>query len=247
MLEAAARALVEAQPTMAPIFHLANRVLLRAAQSPGQAEEACNEFLKDLETSDPAAAKRASELVKDGGCVFTHSYSQTVLNAIVDAHKAGRRFRVISTESRPMREGVSLARAVGEAGIEVSVIVDAAIGRHISEANLAFVGADMISAQGLVNKIGTRLIALAAAAEKVPCYSVCSSLKLLGAGWRPPDEEGKPAHEITGDIPNGTALNYYYDVTPLDRLAGVITEQGTFTPGELVRTLAAFEVHPALR
>jgi methylthioribose-1-phosphate isomerase len=41
--------------------------------------------------------------------------------------------------------------------------------------------------------------------------------------------------------------NHYFDTTPLDLFAGIITEEGILKPNEIRKRIAAIEVHSALR
>ena len=72
------------------------------------------------------------------------------------------RFDVICTESRPINEGVNLAAKLGGEGIRVKLVIDAAVCSILPQAQIVLIGADSLSAKGLVNKIGTLCLALAA-------------------------------------------------------------------------------------
>ena len=227
-----ADSLEAAQPAMAPMFHLAER-LRRAAQSdrlPASIARCCHELLEQIESSDAAIARHALALFPNDAIVLTHSYSATVAAVLEGAHSAGKLRRVIATESRPVCEGVQLARRLAESGIAVDLVVDAAMTHVITEAQLVLAGADTLSAHGLVNKIGTRLAALAAREQGLPFYVACSSLKIAPAGFVPTVERPRPASEIVpGEIPGCRVRNYYFDTTPLELLTGVVTENGRTT------------------
>lgn len=220
----AAGALQCAQPAMAPMHHLAER--LRHAQ-PAAVARVCAEFLKQLETADAAIAGHALGLMPDQATVLTHSYSGTVATVFEAAHKAGKLGRVIATESRPIQEGISLAHRLAERGIPVDLIIDAAIAHVMSEAQLVLVGADALSAHGLVNKTGTHLAALAAREHRVPFYVAASSLKIAPPDYTPAPEPPRPTREIAADEIVGCRIrNYYFDTTPLDLVTAVVTESG---------------------
>ncbi|NIU84802.1 MAG: hypothetical protein GWN31_12955, partial [Candidatus Thorarchaeota archaeon] len=90
--------------------------------------------------------------------VITHSHSSTVYLAL--SHRPD--LRVIIPESRPLFEGRSLAKDLASHGLKVTLMVDAAMAAFAREADAALVGADSVLADGtIVNKIGTRLLALA--------------------------------------------------------------------------------------
>ncbi|MCL5744186.1 MAG: initiation factor 2B [Acidobacteria bacterium] len=243
-LREAARALVSAQPTMAPIFNLANRVLFRGTDD---VEAACREFVRDMENAAQAIAALAAERIEDGGVVMTHSYSSTVLNALLAARRAGTRFDVICTESRPLCEGVTLAKALAGNGIRVKLILDAAMLGFVREARLILTGADSVSVRGLMNKTGTAMLALAARTQGVDACALCGSEKFLPAGYSQPAERPKDPGEILAEpVPGVTAVNYYFDSTPLERFSGIVTEEGVLAPADLKIRLSALPVHDAL-
>jgi len=224
-----ARALMAAQPAMGPVFNLAWRAL-----SSLDTAAACRDFLARMEENTARVAEIAAGLVKDGGRVMTHSFSSTVLAAFGEASRQGKRFSAICTESRPVCEGVAMAASLGMAGIEAAVIADAALYRLMPEAGLVCLGADAISPRGIFNKTGTALVALAARELGVPVYVLCPSDRILPRPYDPPPENPKDPRELLErELPHVTALNYYFDVTPLEYVFGVVIEDGILTPAEL--------------
>lgn len=253
LLIEAARALANAQPAMAPILNLANTVLWRAGTATDlsrmQAEigAACREFVHRLEASGGEVSRQASSLISDGVTVMTHSHSQTVLNALVAARQAGRQFEVICPESRPICEGTAMARHLGNAGIRVTLVVDAAMLSLLKRAQIVMAGADSVSDRGVVNKTGTSLLALAAGNRGTAFYVLCASDKILPAGYALPAEPPKPVSEITAESsPNVTVENFYFDLTPLDLVTGVVTEEGILAPEQLRQRQGKTQMHPAL-
>ncbi len=97
------------------------------------------------------------------------------------------------------------------------------------------VGADRIAANGdTANKIGTYTLAVLAAENGVPFYVAApnSTFDLrLPSGDDIPIEE-RPAEEVTCGFgtrtaPEGVAVySPAFDVTPADRITGIITEHG---------------------
>ncbi len=252
-LVAAAQALVKAQPAMAPIFNLANKALLgiegrRELEEMRQAVRlTCRHFVSQLESAGEMIGKLASDLIHDEMTIMTYSYSSTVLKALLLAKAVGKRFDVICTESRPMREGITLATKLAREGIAVKLIIDAAIFSFLPEVQMVLVGGDTLWPGGLVNKIGTSGLALAAKTLVIDVYALCGSEKFLPANYSPQSEELKdPGEILTENIANVTVLNYYFDLTPLEYLTGVVTEKGVMTPGELKWQLEGLRVHKAL-
>jgi translation initiation factor 2B subunit (eIF-2B alpha/beta/delta family) len=242
VLREAARAVTDAQPAMAPLFNLANECLL--AEDPARA---CREFAGRIRNSSRAAAAHAAALIAGKAGILTHSYSATVAAALRAALEAGSLFRVIVTESRPMGEGVTLAEALGEQGAGVTLIVDAAMYRMLPEADLALTGADSVSTAGVVNKAGTALLALAAARLGVPFYTLCSTEKFLPAAARLKPETARDGREVLDrPLVNVVPANYYFDTTPLDLVAGIVTEEGVLAPEAVLERLRAMRVDETL-
>lgn len=243
----AVRALVAAQPTMAPLWNLASSVLWARDREGTTVGEACRRFLSTMEANHAAVRRHVAALVPAGGILLTHSHSGTLRDALVAAARGGVGFRVFCTESRPMCEGVILARELGVAGIPVTLLADAAMGEALQCADLVLVGADAVSTLGLTNKMGTFLLAAAARQQKTRFLAACGSEKFLPSGSPQAPETPKPAEEIARiDVPGVTVENRYFDRTPIEWLAGVITEDGVLRPRELESRLRAAELHPAL-
>lgn len=85
---------------------------------------------------------------------------------------------VIVCESRPLCEGVVMAQRLAAAGLQVTLITDAQAGAFVEEADLVLLGADAVTPAGVVNKVGSKLLALAAKAAGVPVVAVTDSLKV---------------------------------------------------------------------
>jgi translation initiation factor 2B subunit (eIF-2B alpha/beta/delta family) len=187
-----------------------------------------------------AAEEHARALLRDGASVMTLSLSSCVLRALCGTGEAGSegtpqrpRLRVIVCESRPLREGVTTAARCAEAGHEAVLITDAAAAVHLDSLRddpsaLVLVGADALTPSGgFVNKVGTRLLALAAASAGVPLYVVATTDKMAAADDAVETEE-MDASEVDSAPPRGVRCrNVYFEETPAQLVTGgVITEHG---------------------
>ncbi|MBL8197053.1 MAG: hypothetical protein JNM06_24900, partial [Blastocatellia bacterium] len=95
-------------------------------------------------------------------------------------------------------------------------------------------GADAITTEGIVNKIGTMLIALAARHFNKPCYVLADSTKFLPSSYRLMTEEIHKQAEIWPDSPlEIIVFNRYFETIPLDFFTGVVTEYGILTMPEV--------------
>ena len=242
--------LIDSQPSMAPFFNLTN-VLLLAAEGEKDLEkmkrstaEAIRGFLFHLQSSGERISKIARALIPEKSRVLTHSYSSTVLRTLIDARKEGKPFEVICTESRPNLEGLLMARKLSEAGINVQVQIDSAAAYTIKDFDLVMVGADCLTPFGLVNKVGTYGLALAAKEKNIPFYALCGTEKLLGAGmakkYRILRHDPK---EVWRDPPQGVVvLNFYYDTTPIELLTAIFTEEGMIRGLDIIRRFQRMRV-----
>lgn len=246
-------ALIKAQPTMAPLVNLVNTVLWKVEESEtpsglrSAVAQATDEFKRQLRQHALHVAEEALALITDGATVVTLSYSTTVLNALLHAQRAGRRFSVVCAESRPVLEGRQTAETLAGYSIPVRLVTDAAAPDEVPHASVVLVGADMLSEAGLANKTGTRALATVARAVGVPFYTLCGSEKFLPRGFAALEQNDWPSDEVWPDAPAGVEVrNRYFDTTPLDLIAGIVTEQGTLPVAAIEAWLAATRLHPAL-
>ncbi|MBI5877777.1 MAG: hypothetical protein HZB53_09010 [Chloroflexi bacterium] len=251
-LVALCRALVAAQPGMASLLNLCNDVLLAVdgagvtATVPQRAADAALRYMAFLAHHARRIANEALPYIHSGALLLAHSHSSTVVAALLRAHGAGKRFGVVCTEARPQYDGVQMARRLAAEGIAVEVIADAAAAVFVEGFYTVLVGADAVTPQGIMNKVGTLGMALAARQFGVPFYCFAGTEKFLPAGAAIAIEEKDPA-EIVPPEPNLSGYNIYFDMTPLDLVTKVFTEDGPLTPAEVRNRLAATVLHPALR
>ncbi|HEX5689290.1 MAG TPA: translation initiation factor eIF-2B [Roseiflexaceae bacterium] len=245
--------LIRAQPLMAPLVNLVNAVLWKLEEHDNPAElrlavaQATDEFKRQLRQNALRVAEGALGLIPDGSTVMTIAHSGTVEQALLHARRAGRRFSVICLESRPACEGREAATALASADIPVKLAVDVAAAQLAKEAQLVLVGADLLNNHGVVNKIGTRMLALVARSASLPFYTLCGGEKFLPPGYCTPKQPQSPAEEVWEAPARGVTIsNYYFEWTPLEELSGIVTEQGTLPVAAVEGWLAAIKLHPAL-
>jgi translation initiation factor 2B subunit (eIF-2B alpha/beta/delta family) len=236
-------ALIKAQPRMAMLANLADRVATKALsddQPTAAAARSAQEFIRGVEAALKVVTDSAALLIKDGSVVLTHSRSSTVLAAFKKARLSGRDFSVVATESRPGFEGRHLAASLAEQGVSVSLVADAAAALELSRADIALVGADMITPQVLINKIGTRMIALAARELNRPLYALSDTSKLINDGalsdgaLSNAGDDRHNADELWPNAPDGVeVINRYFEPTPLSYFTKIITEDGLLDPAEV--------------
>ena len=251
-LEQTARAILDAQPAMAPLLALACSVLRStAATTPEKAtvaaKQAILEFAARLDRIAREVPERADALIPGGGRVLTLSSSATVRRALTLA-AARRTFDVVCLEGRPALEGREMAAQIAAHGIRVVIAVDAALGSVVRDCDVALVGADSIGDLGIVNKIGTRAVALLARRAGVPIYAIADTTKLLPTGWPQELDDDRATDEVWPDAPAGVAVwNRYFETTPLAWFDGVVTEDGLRSEADVELQRSRLHVPAPLR
>ena len=250
------KALLHAQPAMAGIVNLVDAVVSAADEADKKdltltVGETARDFAKRLDRSSETIARKATALIKSGSTILTHSFSSTVLRAMLLARTMGKRFNVICTESRPMCEGAALARKLGRSGIPAKLVIDAAVFSFLPEASCVMVGADAISLRGVVNKAGTYGIAVAAKARGIPFFALCGAQKLLPESIRVTRDVLMDPAEILGRRVRLTraarAVNIYFDSTPLSYVTKFVTEEGVISAFRLRHLLKSIRMSKLFR
>jgi len=178
-------------------------------------------------------------LIADDDKIMTHSYSSTVVAVLEEAFAKHGDIEVITTRSGPGCTGERIARELGLYGIPVTFIDDAAMGLYVSTVGKVMVGADRVCADGkVVNGIGTYQLALVAGRASIPFYVLCETLKfdprLRSNGVDLEEKEPSEVVEV-GRLPPGVKVkNPYFDITPLELVTGIVTENGLLTPQEII-------------
>jgi translation initiation factor eIF-2B subunit delta len=244
----------QAQPKAAALFTLANRLLLILRQSAdwtmarSNIEKTAQYFHKLLLNGPQNIASRITPLLHTHRTVLLHSHSGTVVQALLWVKKQGLDFQVICTESRPMQEGREVARTLAAAGIPVTLIVDTAVASLITEDTIFLIGADAVTSQGIINKIGSLMIALLAQHAQCLRYVLTDSSKFLPHEYLMDEEPHRPDAEVWDQpLPLGiTIFNRYYEIVPWQLFTGLVTEQGIVSVKHAQDYLNTLEVAPEL-
>ncbi|MHA2287290.1 MAG: translation initiation factor eIF-2B [Promethearchaeota archaeon] len=166
--------------------------------------------------------------------IMTHCHSSVVTAILLEARRQGKHFEVINTETQPRLQGRQTAKELLDAGIKVYHVVDSAMRWAVNhyEVNLILIGADSVTSEGTVlNKIGSRLLALVAHEEHVPFYVATPLLK-----YNPQTSFGviekiemRETSEIWENPPKDLEiLNPAFETVSRRYIDGLITEAGIF-------------------
>ncbi|UCE03514.1 MAG: hypothetical protein JSW67_04815 [Candidatus Latescibacterota bacterium] len=217
MLAEAARAVVQAQPSMAAVANVAN-VALRVVETLGLASVSkALESLQEGITADLRdAAAAIRERVDAPVRVVTTSASAGVVETIQVLRRANLLRGVVCGESRPLLEGTALARWFVEQGVETTLVSDAGLCEQLTADSIFLVGADAILPRAVVNKLGTRVYATWAQLAGVPRFVVASRDKIFPAELAPRfSNPQRPREELLRDPPAALhVVNRAFDLTP---------------------------------
>jgi translation initiation factor 2B subunit (eIF-2B alpha/beta/delta family) len=197
----------------------------QGAKGAGSLRQVLMEMLERERKSGARIADHSAHIIK-GRWFLTTSYSATVAQVLKALAKT-RRLKVTVAESTPGGEGRQFAKLLADQGIEVEVIYDSTVFARMEHLDGAIVGADSVTASGLVNKVGTRALAEAARAYDLDAYAVC--------GW------SKICPVVLSDLSVstnnlGTRLAEHVQVfesSPLDLFSHIITDQGNLSSADL--------------
>ncbi len=201
-LDKAANLIEAAQPSMAPLVHLAEQ--LRGSRDPAAVART---FQDELARSNAAIAGHAAAVFPRRSVVLTFSASAMVLQFVLAADALKLVESVIAMESQPGGEGRAFAEDLRSWGVRAEVAPDTELAEAVARSGIVLTGADWISPAHVINKIGTAALCRAARQRRVPAYCVASKLKMLPFD-PPPDESG------------------LFEAAPLECFTALVTEDG---------------------
>jgi ribose 1,5-bisphosphate isomerase len=182
------------------------------------------------------------KLIKKGDVIFTHCHSTNVANALIYAKKKGKHFEVYNTETRPLYQGRKTAKQLRKGGIKVTMFVDSALGVALSKeqgtkrATKIFLGADALTKDGVVNKIGSEVIAQVAKNQKILIYIVADSWKFTKN--KVPIEQRK-LNEIWDNAPKKIKIrNPAFEFVPRKYIKAIVSELGVLSYPEFVKVVS---------
>ena len=232
VLERACLLVARARPAMAPVCNIALTVLgsARGAMTRDPLAAAARSAWRMaaiLEVSPKAIAKFGRVYLK--GVLVTISSSSSVRGALIE--NRDQISRVIVAEGRPLMEGRLLAKSLATEGIPVELITEAQIPLAVQHADAAIIGGDAFLGDGsVVNKVGSRLLALAARDRGIPFYVLADAMKL--APWTPENppkgawEEGEAA-DVWPDAGNGVSVrSATFETVPSHLITKYVTDEG---------------------
>ncbi len=251
-VERICKGLGKSRPTAVNLFWALERMKAAYAQYKDKADvadlmldEAISIHVEDIENNRMLSLYGA-ELIDDGDTILTHCNAGalatggygTALGVIRAAHEAGKKIKVIATETRPYLQGARLtAWELHEEKIDVTLVPDNHVGflcynRGIDK---VIVGADRVALNGdTANKVGTYMIALCAHQYRIPFY-VAAPVSTFdrnteNGAYIPIEERVATEVKYVGGSPitleKIKARYFSFDVTPEKYISNFVTERG---------------------
>lgn len=232
-----------ARPTAVNLFWAVDRVL--ASDDP--LSEALKMYREDMDTNR-AIGKCGAEIIDNGDTILTHCNAGalacvdygTALGVIRAAYTQGKNINVICDETRPRGQGASLSVwEMQQENIPVKLIPDAASGFLMSQGLIdkVVIGADRIARGGVVNKVGSFMVALAAKHHNIPFYVAApystfdNEISIFDTVIEQRDGDEVRYYGGARICPEGTeVINPAFDITPKELVTGIITEKGIINP-----------------
>ena len=242
--------LKSSRPTAVSLPNAVNFVLAAARRNQGgsvsEAVKAtraiCDDFLASSLKATEKIGEYGARRIQEGDVVLTHCNSEAVTAVLLTAHKMGKKFEVIATETRPRFQGRITASTLAKKGLEVSLIPDSAARVYMKKVDAVLVGADAVAANGaVINKIGTSQVALDAHERRASFYVATETYKLSPStmtGELVEIEHRSPYEVVPRAWLQANAgvkvKNPAFDVTPPEYIDLIITERGVFPPQGVV-------------
>ena len=259
-MEMAANMIKNTRPTASNLFWAVNRIWKIINESPEEPREISELVIEESQIMaqedinvNKNIGKHGAKMLNSGDTVLTHCNAGslatvqygTALAPIRSAIEEGKEISVIADETRPRLQGARLtAYELNYDKIPVKVISDTSSGllMRLGMINKVIVGTDRVTSDAVFNKIGTYLVALAAHDNNIPFY-VAAPTSTLSLNETVHDvtieqRDSSEVRNVLGKVqivPDGVeCLNYAFDITPFRLVTGIITEDGIFTPEELL-------------
>ncbi|MBS3090510.1 hypothetical protein J4433_01945 [Candidatus Pacearchaeota archaeon] len=225
------------------------RILMNARQTEPMLFNVLDKFekigykniLKHFNESQDRINQNVLKLIKNNDIIFTHCHSTNVVNALIYAKKNGRKFQVYNTETRPLYQGRKTAKELEKAGVKVKMFIDSAIAIAIEKenkkdkiyANKIFLGADALLDKGIINKIGSGIIAELAYGHKIPLYIIADSWKYTNKNI---PIENRKLNEVWSRAPKHIIIkNPAFEFVEARHIRAIVSELGILSQGQFVK------------
>jgi len=204
------------EPMLANVIKIANKISYK-------------ELNQKFNENQDKINKKTLKLIKNNSVIFTHCHSSTVVNALIYAKKKAKKFEVYNTETRPLYQGRKTAKELKKARIKVTMFVDSAVSialkksQKTRDVDLILLGADAILKKGVINKVGSGVIAQLAKLNKIPLYIISDSWKYFPKNVK---IEQRDFDEVWDTERKIKIKNPAFELVPKKYIKAVISELG---------------------
>lgn len=213
--------------------------------------EAIQEMMSELEDLHKNINDQAVQHIHAGEIILTYALSKTVELFLKAAAAKKRNFQVIVCEGAPHFGGHAMAKSLAEAGIDTTVIHDAATFAIMARVNKVLLPAHAVLANGgLIAPSGCNMVALAAKQNSVPVVTVAGMFKLCPMypheGQDTLNDLISPSsvvdYSLMGDpvLSEVEFVNPVHDYIPPQLIDLYVTNIGGFQPSYIYRLLAEY-------
>ncbi len=122
--------------------------------------------------------KNLEQILSNNAKIITISNSNTLTQIFNIAFNQFPKIKFYVSESRPINEGIIMAERLSQIGFDVTLITEAMIPKFVKKCDFALSGADKILPDGgIINKIGTKSLAISCKYYGKPFYVVSKKNK----------------------------------------------------------------------
>ncbi|MBU3913497.1 MAG: hypothetical protein KKE50_05390 [Nanoarchaeota archaeon] len=195
--------------------------------------------LEHFQSAQDKINKFVLRTIRNNSVIFTHCHSSAVVNSLVYAKKHRKRFEVYNTETRPLFQGRKTASELKKAGIKITTFIDSAIDialeskQNSRKVSMILLGADAVLKSGVINKVGSGMIAELASLHKIPLYIVADSWK-YSSHYVPIEE--RDFREVWSRVPKNIKIrNPAFEKIQARYIKAVISELGILSHSEFIK------------
>lgn len=233
--------IVKNRYSMTPLINLSN-VFFTALDDENEFSERVKNYMEQVEDSRNDTVNKMISIIDKNK--FRHaatlSYSSTVIDAIKNIRKA------TVFESRPLNEGRKTANLLKSKDIDVEYWIDAAMLKGLEGCDVVIIGADTISHEGFLNKIGSYPLVISAKERNIPVYVVSDDSKLMPQDLKMSKGESHPSNEVWDTIKEIKVHNEYFERVPLKYVSLIIGEN-VFDENEIINKVKNKGVSDSLK
>lgn len=175
-----------------------------------------------------ANEKLLTALSFEGKNILLHSNSSALQSLFAELSKRKIFPTLWQTVSARVNEGLLQAKVLKRLGFKVHLFHEVAISKFAKNIDFAIFGADVVTDDFFINKVGTYPLSLMMKQESKPVFVLSERRKLqVGEEINQHElllESPKSFKEIINDPEGLTVHNYYFEATPISLIKKVFTE-----------------------